>query len=64
MTDDPQGEILYCLKFTDLTTNYVWYGTANYTKAVAEDAASRLNARMAGTEVKAVPIAERFAEQQ
>jgi len=50
---------IYCLKFKDLTTNYVWYGTKNYTQAVAEDAASRLNAKFASTEVKAVPISER-----
>ena len=58
MTQETEGRT-YCLKFRDLNTNYVWYGTVDYTKAVAENAASRLNIQYAGTEVKAVPITER-----
>ena len=54
----------HCLKFKDLTTNYVWYGTKNYTQAVAEDAASRLNAKFANTEVKAVLVTEREKAQE
>lgn len=55
---------VYCIKFTALPTDYVWYGTGNYTQEEAEKLASRFNSEMADTEVTVATIAERAEAQE